>query len=72
MRRADFFLGLAAAAFVGSRELGCFAFFNDGNAFSNGVEFDTPKAVPSSMIAADLNRDGRPDIAHRSSDSTHD
>ena len=31
--------------------LGCFAFFNDGKArFSNGVRFDTPKAVPYSMI----------------------
>ena len=44
-------------------DLGCFVFFNDGTGtFGNGVRFDTPKAVPYSMIATDLNRDGRPDI----------
>ena len=43
--------------------LGCFLYFNDGKGhFGEGIPFDKPAAVPYSMIAADLNRDGRPEI----------
>ena len=48
---------------MGRPDLGCFVYFNDGKGnFGPGLRFDTPKAVPYSMIAADLNRDGRPEI----------
>jgi len=30
--------------------------------FGHGMQFDKPVAEPYSMIAADLNRDGRPEI----------
>ena len=37
--------------------------FNDGKGrFGPGAKFQDPQAVPYSMIAADLNRDRRPDI----------
>src|SRR5580704_9366960 len=43
--------------------LGCFVYFNDGKGyFGEGIPFDKPAAVPYSMIAADLNRDGWPEI----------
>jgi hypothetical protein len=43
--------------------LGCFVYLNDGKGnFGGGIRFDAPKAVPYSMIAADLNRDGRSEI----------
>src|SRR5260370_41852064 len=43
--------------------MGCFVYLNDGKGnFAEGIRFDTPKAVPYSMIAADLNRDGRPEV----------
>jgi hypothetical protein len=43
--------------------MGCFVYFNDGKGnFAEAIRFDTPKAVPYSMIATDLNRDGRPEI----------
>ena len=41
----------------------CFVYLNDGKGnFGSGIGFDTPRAVPYSMLAADLNRDGRPEI----------
>ena len=47
----------------GSQPAGCFAYLNDGKGnFGSGIRFDTPKAVPYSMLAADLNRDGWPEI----------
>ena len=43
--------------------LGCFVYFNDGKGhFDQGTKFQEPQALPYSMIAADLNRDGRPEI----------
>src|SRR5262249_12668902 len=43
--------------------LGCFVYFGDGKGkFGSGVQFQTPEALPYSMIAADLNRDRRPEI----------
>jgi hypothetical protein len=43
--------------------MGCFVYLNDGKGnFGSGIPFQTPGALPYSMIAVDLNRDGRPDI----------
>jgi hypothetical protein len=44
-------------------ELGCFVYLNDGKGhFGSGIQIQAPGAVPYSMIAADLNRDHRPEI----------
>ncbi|MBV8807433.1 MAG: VCBS repeat-containing protein [Acidobacteriaceae bacterium] len=44
--------------------LGCFVYSNDGKGdFSNGIQFQEPEALPHSMIAADLNVVGRPELA---------
>ncbi len=44
-------------------KLGCFVYLNDGKGhFGSGIRFQTPEALPYSMIAADLNRDHRPEI----------
>jgi len=44
-------------------KLGCFVYLNDGHGrFGSGIQFQKPGALPYSMIAADLNRDGRPEI----------
>jgi hypothetical protein len=44
-------------------ELGCFVYLNDGKGhFGSGIQIQAPKAVPYSMIAADLNRDHRSEI----------
>jgi hypothetical protein len=46
-----------------TRIWGCFVYVNDGKGhFGGGIPFDKPAAVPYSMIAADLNRDGQPEI----------
>jgi hypothetical protein len=43
--------------------LGCFVYLNDGKGrFGDGIKFQEPEALPYSMIAADLNRDARPEI----------
>lgn len=43
--------------------LGCFVYFNDGNAhFSPGLKFASETATPYSMITADMNNDGHPDL----------
>jgi len=56
----DGYLDIAAC----HEALGCFVYLNDGkgNSRSGGIRFDAPRAVPYSMIATDLNRDGRPEI----------
>ena len=45
--------------------LGCFVGLNDGK----GVKFQQPSALPYSMIAADLNRNGWPDVVVARSDA---
>ena len=55
------------------RNFGCFVYFNDGKGhFGPGIQFQKPEApapagkdeehMPYSMIAADLNGDGHPDL----------
>jgi hypothetical protein len=44
-------------------QLGCFVYFGDGQGhFSSGTKITGQPALPYSMIAADLNRDGKPEI----------
>ena len=44
-------------------EFGCFVYLSDGKGnFGPGIQFQAPKDVPYSMIAADLNGDGLPEI----------
>jgi hypothetical protein len=44
-------------------KLGCFVYLNDGKGnFGSGIQFQTPQALPYSMISADLNGDGHPDL----------
>jgi FG-GAP-like repeat len=43
--------------------MGCFVYLNNGKGnFDDGIQFQKPAALPYSMIAVDLNRDGRSDI----------
>jgi len=52
----DGHLGTAAC----HENLGCVVHCDDGKGnFAGGIRFDTPKSVPYSVIAADLNRDRR-------------
>jgi hypothetical protein len=44
-------------------QLGCCVYFGDGRGhFSRGAKINEQPALPYSMIAADLNRGGKPEI----------
>jgi hypothetical protein len=65
-------IAIAIADFDGSghpsiaachEKLGCFVYLNDGKGkLAPGIRFQTPEALPYSMIAADLNHDGRAEV----------